>query len=427
MAPILTTFTLSLLFLSHISAYILTQPTGFTVDLIHREHSPLSPFYNPSLTKFDRLHNTIYRSKLSSSSPNTIGSQLTYFFLQDYLMQLSIGTPPFTVLGVADTGSDLIWTQCYPCTNCFNQTSPFFNPKNSSTYNNIPCNNHKTCEAIDSSLTCGSATNFCQYVGYAYGDHSFTNGDLAVDSFTFGSTSQHPISVPNIKFGCGRNNSLKYFVNTSVSGIIGLGGGNLSLINQLKYLIHGKFSYCLVSIHDQPKTSKISLGRNAVVKGNDVVSTTMITRDDHFYLNLEKITVGGYSIEFKAKVEGNIVIDSGTTLTYIPSRKYRHLELKVKELVGEKPASEGADGLCYQKFEGRDRNYPKVTFHFTGADVDLPSEITFIEMSKDLECFTIRPTNDDAIFGNMSQMNLLVGYDLVKGEVSFKPTDCTKQ
>lgn len=30
------------------------------------------------------------------------------------------------------------------------------------------------------------------------------------------------------------------------------------------------------------------------------------------------------------------------------------------------------------------------------------------------------------LFGNLLQRNVLVGYDLVKNEVSFKPTDCSK-
>ena len=106
MAPILTTFTFSFFFffLQHIYVYSHTQPTGLTVDLIHREYSPLSPFYNPSLTEFDRLHNTIHRP--FSRVSNTILSQITSV-RGEYLMNISIGTPPFSILGVADTGSDL--------------------------------------------------------------------------------------------------------------------------------------------------------------------------------------------------------------------------------------------------------------------------------------------------------------------------------
>lgn len=239
-------------------------------------------------------------------------------------------------------------------------------------------------------------------------------------------------------FGCGHNNVGRY--DESTSGIIGLGGSRLSLINQLKDSINGKFSYCLVSINEESQTaSKINFGSNAVVKGTGVVSTPLITKSPftYYFLNLEKITVGGHSIELKArvdesakerKVEGNIVIDSGTTLTFIPNETYSHLEAKVKESVSEKPVKDTKVDfrLCYKKVKGRDLKVPNVIFHFTGADVDLPPKATFLEVETGLVCLTIVPSNNFAIFGNLLQMNLLVGYDLVKKEISFKPTDCTK-
>ena len=185
----------------------------------------------------------------------------------------------------------------------------------------------------------------------------------------------------------------------------------------------------------------INFGSNAVVKGTGVVSTPLITKSPFtfYFLNLEKITVGGHSIEFKArvdesaakerKVEGNIVIDSGTTFTFIPNETYSHLEAKVKESVSEQPVKETKEDfrLCYKNVEGHDLKVPNVTFHFTGADVDLPSEMTFLEVEKGLVCLTIVPSDNFAIFGNLLQMNLLVGYDLVKKEVSFKRTNCTNK
>jgi hypothetical protein len=40
-------------------------------------------------------------------------------------MKYSIGTPPVPILGVADTGSDLIWLQCEPCTTVTTKQTPF--------------------------------------------------------------------------------------------------------------------------------------------------------------------------------------------------------------------------------------------------------------------------------------------------------------
>ncbi|KHN35117.1 Putative aspartic protease [Glycine soja] len=46
----------------------------------------------------------------------------------DYLMKLTLGTPPVDVYGLVDTGSDLVWEQCTPCQGCYKQKNPMFDP-----------------------------------------------------------------------------------------------------------------------------------------------------------------------------------------------------------------------------------------------------------------------------------------------------------
>jgi hypothetical protein len=61
----------------------------------------------------------------------------------EYLMTLSIGTPPLSYPAIADTGSDLIWTQCSTCGGggqCFAQPAPLYNPASSATYCILHCN-----------------------------------------------------------------------------------------------------------------------------------------------------------------------------------------------------------------------------------------------------------------------------------------------
>ena len=67
-----------------------------------------------------------------------------------------------------------------------------------------------------------------------------------------------------------------------------------------------------------------------------------------------------------------------------------------------------------------------MTAHFTSADVKLQPLNIFIQVQEDLVCFSMLPTQDLGIFGNLAQMNFLVGYDLKNNKVSFKPTDCSK-
>ena len=97
---------------------------GFSVELMHRD-SPKSPFYDPSETPQQRLANTLRRSinrvnhfrPTSSFSTNAVDSEIVPDS-GEYLMQYAVGTPPVKVFGIADTGSDLTWLQCAPCTEC---------------------------------------------------------------------------------------------------------------------------------------------------------------------------------------------------------------------------------------------------------------------------------------------------------------------
>ena len=121
---------------------------SFTVDLFRRD-SPLSPYYNSSQTPQDKLHASHHRSlaraehfrtslAAAGNGDHSIVSTVTPN-QNDFLMSLSIGTPPFKILAIADTGSDLTWTQCKPCTNCYKQIAPLFDPSGSSTYKALPC------------------------------------------------------------------------------------------------------------------------------------------------------------------------------------------------------------------------------------------------------------------------------------------------
>ncbi|KAI3453928.1 hypothetical protein Pfo_010591 [Paulownia fortunei] len=411
---------------------------GITVDLIHRD-SPLSPSYNPSNTRFERLKNAFDRSfsrksslmltslRSTSRSPETIQATLTPIG-GEYLMKIHIGTPPVEQLGIADTGSDLTWTQCKPCTQCYKQKSPLFDPRKTKTYRKVSCESPQ-CSAVGSS-GCDSR-NGCQYQ-VSYGDSSYSIGDLAVETFTFDATAEENVSFPKVVFGCGYQNDGTF--SETGSGIIGLGGGSLSIINQLDKSIGGKFSYCLTYL-DSNVSSKISFGSNAIVTGPNVVSTPLVKKepDTFYYLTLEGISVGRQRLEYKSNAkkladEGNIIIDSGTTLTFLPSEFYEGLESTLERAIKGNRASgsQGGFKLCYRLPSDGEFSSPPIIAHFTGADVVLPPGSTFLEVEKGVVCLTLVPSDDLAIFGNLHQINSHIAYDLVNQEVNFLPTDCAK-
>ncbi|KAL0007635.1 hypothetical protein SO802_009137 [Lithocarpus litseifolius] len=296
---------------------------GFSRDLIHRD-SPKSPFYNPSETHSQRVAKALRRSinrvnsfkPTSSVSPNSPQTDINFSDSGEYIMKYFVGTPPVPILGVADTVN--------------------------------------------------------------YGDKSFSKGDLAVDTLTLNSTSSRPVSLPKTIIGCGLNNSLTSGVTGS--GIVGLGGGSKSLVSQLHSSIAGKFSCCLLPfIYSQDNTSsKLNFGSHAVVSCFGTVSTPLVLHKrphTYYYLTLEAMSVGNKRLELSSSSasrgsKGNIIIDSGSTLTYFPAEFYSKFESAVAEEINFERIDDPSHLLCYN-ISDHDIDVPNITAHFSGADVKL--------------------------------------------------------
>lgn len=426
-------FLVTLIFAISISSLHETEAAGFSIDLIHRD-SLKSPSLESSF-EFEQVEATLRRSFNRAKtlipaaySPESASTDIIPD-VGEYLMRFSLGTPKVETLAIADTGSDLTWIQCSPCRRCFKQKAPLFNPSRSSTYKLIPCRS-ATCSSVRST-SCGGVKRTCSY-SVQYGDRSYSQGDLATETLTLGSNA----SIPRVIIGCGHVDQGTF--GAGASGIVGLGGGKESLIRQMQPSIHGKFSYCLVPISGRTRRpSKMHFGDNAVVSGAGVVTTPIVAKspDTFYYLTLEGMSVGkqrfnldSSSLDYNAE-EGNIIIDSGTTLTFLPSDLYREVEAAVKREIGLREMSDPQQqlSLCYEATTDFERKIPEITAHFKGADLVLKPYSTFIRTSERSVCFAFAESTSlgVAIYGNLAQMNFLIGYDLVKKTVSFKPTDCS--
>ncbi|XAR54271.1 Nepenthesin [Bertholletia excelsa] len=413
---------IALLFVFYVISFSLLSLTkastvGFSAELIHRD-SPKSRFYDSSLTSFRRFQTA---SPLASSKVFSDGIE--------YLMNISVGTPPFSTAAIVDTGSDLIWTQCAPCLDCYEQKPPLFNPGSSSTYGVTLCQS-KLCRSAKGT-SCHSG--LCEYAA-SYEDGSYSRGILGTDKITLSTTTGHPVSFPGIIFGCGYKNRGTF--TGDGSGIIGLGAGTFSLISQLNSSFGGRFSYCLAP-RDSHGSSIIHFGDHAVVSGNGVVSTsiTVLSPSNYYFMPLRSFTVrptrqrlgenSSLPEDFQFHWNGNMAIDSGTTLTFLPTRVYRRLEYSVSAAIGLKRVADPLKffNLCYR--DRKEFPYPNITFHLDGADLELGQTNSFLRRSRDVVCFAFAPSKINmGILGNMAHTNFLVGYDLIEKTVSFKPTDC---
>nr|AFK39237.1 unknown [Lotus japonicus] len=412
-------------------------PSSFTIDLIHHD-SPPSPFYNSSMTRSQLIRNAAMRS---ISRANQLSLSLSHSLNQlkesspepiiipnngNYLMRIYIGTPSVERLAIADTGSDLTWVQCSPCDNtkCFAQNTPLYDPLNSSTFTLLPCDSQPCTQLPYSQYVCSDYGD-CIYA-YTYGDNSYSYGGLSSDSIRLMLLQLHYNS--KICFGCGFQNKFTADKSGKTTGIVGLGAGPLSLVSQLGDEIGHKFSYCLLPFSSN-SNSKLKFGEAAIVQGNGVVSTPLIIKPDlpFYYLNLEGITVGAKTVK-TGQTDGNIIIDSGSTLTYLEESFYNEFVSLVKETVAveEDQYIPYPFDFCFTYKEGMSTP-PDVVFHFTGGDVVLKPMNTLVLIEDNLICSTVVPSHFDgiAIFGNLGQIDFHVGYDIQGGKVSFAPTDCS--
>ncbi|XP_042029715.1 aspartic proteinase CDR1-like [Salvia splendens] len=98
------------------------------------------------------------------------------------------------------------------------------------------------------------------------------------------------------------------------------------------------FSFCLVPTSAQ-KACKMHFGDGAVVSGAGVVTTPIVTKNTgtFYHLTLVGMSVGSQRFDSdsskKSVLEGNIVIDSGTTLTFLPRDLYGKVEAALKQQV----------------------------------------------------------------------------------------------
>ncbi|CAN0887349.1 Aspartic proteinase CDR1 [Linum grandiflorum] len=276
------------------------------MDLIHRDSAD-SPFYNPHETPAQRINHAARRSVARVHRFSNIIHHIIELNDPDalltanngeYLVNISLGTPPFPIVAIADTGSDIIWTQCKPCTNCYKQDAAVFDPKSSTTYRKVLCSSN-ACNSLQSEgSSCSSDGKVCQYQ-VSYGDQSHTQGDVASETLT------RLVTLPKTIIGCGHDNAGTF--DPKGSGIVGLGGGSASLVSQ-------------------------------------------------------------------------------------------HSNLKV----------------------------PSVTAHFQGADLPMTEDNIFIHVTEKIMCLAFYANDELSIYGNVAQQNFLIGYDLQKHTISFKPTDCSK-
>ncbi|XP_010551158.1 PREDICTED: protein ASPARTIC PROTEASE IN GUARD CELL 1-like [Tarenaya hassleriana] len=339
----------------------------------------------------------------------------------EYFSRIGVGTPPKDMFMVLDTGSDVNWIQCQPCSDCYQQSDPVFNPSSSSSYSSLSCASPQ-CSALEISAC---RADKCLYQ-VSYGDGSFTVGEFATETVTFGNSGK----VNRVALGCGHDNE-GLFVGSA--GLLGLGGGALSLTSQLKAK---SFSYCLV---DRDSGRSWSLDFNSARLGGEVTAPLLRNHkiDTFYYLGLTGFSVGGRSVAIPPSVfavdesgRGGGIVDCGPAVTRLQTQAYNSLRDAFARLTTHLKSATTSISLfdtCYDFSSLSTVKVPTVALHFgDGKYLDLPAKNYLIPVdSAGTFCFAFAPTSTPlSIVGNVQQQGTRVSFDLANNLVGFATNKC---
>ncbi|XP_004297898.1 PREDICTED: aspartic proteinase nepenthesin-1-like [Fragaria vesca subsp. vesca] len=400
MAAALARFSLLTFFLALNTLYVtanpatistITKPKRFVTKLIHHD-SVLSPYYNPNANIRDLVSRSVKSSAarlayLKAKSTNAFVVDDTRARVvpenpaEEFMANFSFGEPPVPQLLAMDTGSDLLWIQCLPCTKCFKQSSPIFDPSKSSTYKILPCIS-ADCILSNPAEKC-NFLNQCRF-NQTYLDGTSAEGLIATEKLTFVTSNEGPSPVYNAVFGCGHINAAAD--EGQISGVLGLGPSQISLSTKIGY----KFSYCSGSIRDPNYPhNQLILGEGTKTEG---AATPLEIVDELYHLTLEGISLGQSRLQIDPKVfsrvgnAGGTVIDSGTTISYLVKAAYGGVDLVM-------------------------------------------DKTSFFEVTGDDEfCMAVQMADGGTeslnVIGILAQQNYNVAYDLAAKKVYFQKIDC---
>lgn len=364
-----------------------------------------------------------------------------------YFVNLHLGTPPQRLLLVADTGSDLVWLRCSACKNCANRSpGSAFLARHSTTFSPYHCYD-SACELVPrpdpSPCNHTRLHSPCRY-DFTYSDGSRTAGFFSKETTTLNTSSGRATKLTDLAFGCGFDVSGPSVAGPSfngANGVMGLGRGPISFASQLGRRFGSKFSYCLMDYTlSPPPTSYLRIGGSK----SDVVSKLSFTHllvnplsPTFYYIGIKSVYVDGAKLPIRPSVwsldefgNGGTVIDSGTTLTFVPEPAYRLILAAFKRRLRMASRAEPTPGfdLCVNLSGVARASLPKLSFGLVGDSVFAPPPRNyFIETSDRVKCLAIQPVvsgSGFSVIGNLMQQGFLLEFDKDRSRLGFSRHGC---
>ncbi|XP_030540752.1 aspartic proteinase 36-like [Rhodamnia argentea] len=391
-----------------------------------------------------RSHDALRHGRLLSAVDLPLGGNGIPSDTGLYFAKIGIGTPSKDYYVQVDTGSDTLWVNCIGCDKCPTKSDlgvdlTLYDPKGSSSADLITCD-QDFCTSTYHTLLPGCKPDLlCEYK-ITYGDGSSTTGYFVEDNVHLDQVTGNLRSSPmnsSVIFGCAAKQSGGLGTSSeALDGIIGFGQANSSMLSQLASSgkVKKVFAHCLDSVHGG---GIFTIGEVVEPKVN---TTPLVPNQAHYNVVMKAVEVGGDVLELTRKSifdsgdERGTIIDSGTTLAYLPGDVYNPL---MEKIMAQQPGLEvhtvEEQFSCFQFVGSVDDGFPVVKFHFDGslALAVYPHDYLFQYhdnvwcvgfMSGDMQT---KDGKDITLFGDLVLSNKLVVYDLENQTIGWVDYNCS--
>ncbi|CAM0945986.1 unnamed protein product [Alopecurus aequalis] len=351
-----------------------------------------------------------------------------------YFTEIGIGAPVKSYYVQVDTGSDILWVNCISCDTCPRKSGlgielQLYDPRVSGSSTAVTCD-QEFCAVSNGGVipSCPAPASPCQY-SITYGDGSSTTGFFVTDVLQYNQVSGDGLTAlanTSITFGCGAKIGGDLGSSSqALDGILGFGQSNASMLSQLASAgkVSKIFSHCLDTVN----------GGGIFAIGNvvqpKVKTTPLVPGMPHYNVNLKAIDVGGATLQLPNNIfdigeSKGTIIDSGTTLAYLPVVVYKAIESEVFAQYVDISLKNFEDFVCFKYSGSVDDGFPVVTFHFEG-DLPLnvyPHDYLFQNGSGGLQT---KDGKDMVLLGDMAFSNKLVLYDLENQVIGWQDYNCS--
>ncbi|CAN1253255.1 Aspartic proteinase 36 [Linum perenne] len=361
-----------------------------------------------------------------------------------YYAKIGIGTPSNDYYVQVDTGSDIMWVNCIQCKECPRTSSlgidlTLYDINQSASGSLVTCDKEFCSEVNGGPLSGCTANVTCPYLEI-YGDGSSTAGYFVKDVVKYDRVSgdlETTSANGSVIFGCGARQSgdLGSSTEEALDGILGFGKANSSMISQLAATGRVKkiFAHCL-----DGKNGGGIFAIGHVVEPR-VNMTPIMLDQPHYNVNMTAVQVGHDVLNlpadvFEAGERKGAIIDSGTTLAYLPEMIYKPL---VTKIISEQPdlrvQTVRDEYTCFQYSGSVDDAFPNVTFYFANSlflrvyphEYLFPFQDGYWCLGWQNSGLQSRDRRNMTLLGDLVLSNKLVLYDLERQAIGWTEYNCS--